>query len=263
MSDFEALDLHIDGHVAKIEFNRPQRGNAFDAVLHAEFPKALHRVDAASNVRVLLLTAAGTAFSAGGDFDYITALRQDDALREAAFREGVDLFDRMTNLRVPIVAAVHGHAIGLGATIAAMCDIVVAWRDARIADPHVTIGLAAGDGGVIAWTAAIGYNRARRHLLTGDALTGAQAFDFGLVTDLAETPDQTRELARTIAVRIAALPPLAVQGTRRAFRALAEVRNGTAQQAAFATERQTLTSSDLAEAMLAAHERRPGRYTNN
>lgn len=262
IGNFETLALALDDTVATLELRRPDRGNAFDDAMHREFAHALTLLRAAPNIRVILLTAAGSVFSSGGDFDYIRQLRADAGLRAAAFREGSTIFDLMTTMHVPIVVAVQGHAIGLGATIATLCDVVVAWRDAKIADPHVRIGLVAGDGGVIGWTSAIGYNRARRYLLTGDSLTGAQAYEFGLVTDLADTPQEALEQARAIAARIAELPPMAVQGTRKAFAALARVRNGDAQAIAFEAEQVALMSSDLEEAMTAASQRRQGHYEN-
>jgi enoyl-CoA hydratase len=115
---------------------------------------------------------------------------------------------------------------------------------------------------VIGWSSAIGFNRAKRYLLTGEALTGAQAYALGLVTDLADTPEQAIALARGLAERIAALSPLAVQGTKRAFNALATVRNGDAQRVAFEVEHQTLMSDDLEEAMNAMAERRAPSFNN-
>jgi enoyl-CoA hydratase len=259
---FEALQLTVDDQVASLELLRSATGNAFDDVMHREFVQALKILRDDPDIRVILLTGAGRVFSAGGDFGYIHRLRSDPILREAAFKEGVELFDLLSNMHVPIVVAVHGHAMGLGATVATMCDVIVAWKGAKIADPHVHVGLVAGDGGVISWTSAIGFNRARRYLLTGDALTGAQAFECGLVTDLAETPEAALETARAIAARIAALPPIAVQGTKRAFNALAAVRNGDAQRIAFEAEQVAMMSEDIAEALSAASERRTGIYRN-
>ncbi len=259
---YETLSLSLDGPVARLTLNRPDKGNAFDADMHREFPQALVEVEAAPDVRVLLISAAGKTFSAGGDFSYIRQLRGDAALRDASFGEGMEIFARMTALRVPIVVAVHGHAMGVGATLVALSDISVAWKDARLADPHVHVGLVAGDGGVIGWSSAIGFNRAKRYLLTGDTLTGAQAYDLGLVTDLADTPEEALTQAEALATRVAALSPVAVQGTKRAFNALALVRNGDAQRVAFEVEHVSLMSDDCEEAMKAMGERRAPEFRN-
>jgi enoyl-CoA hydratase len=259
---FETLTVLFDGAVACLTLNRPEKGNAFDADMHREFPEALALIANNPQVRVLLLSGEGKTFSAGGDFSYIRQLRGDTDLRERSFSEGMAIFEGLGGMRVPVVTAVHGHAMGIGATLVALSDISVAWKDAKIADPHVQIGLVAGDGGVISWSSAIGFNRAKRYLLTGEALTGAQAHALGLVTDLAETQEEAKATARALAERIAALSPLAVQGTKRAFNALASVRNGDAQRVAFEVEHETLMSEDLEEAMNAMTERRTPAFNN-
>jgi enoyl-CoA hydratase len=260
--NFETLRVAFDGAIACLTLNRPEKGNAFDADMHREFPEALALIEANQDIRVMLLMGEGKTFSAGGDFSFIRQLRSETILREQSFDEGMAIVERMANMRVPIITAVHGHAMGIGATLVALSDISVAWKDAKIADPHVQIGLVAGDGGVIGWSSAIGFNRAKRYLLTGEALTGAQAHALGLVTDLADTAEEAKAQARALAEKIAALPPIAVQGTKRAFNALAAVRNGDAQRVAFEEEHIALMSDDLEEAMNAMTERRPGRFTN-
>lgn len=259
---FDTLSITVDGAIACLTLNRPEKGNAFDADMHRELPEALTLIDDNQDVRALLLTGEGKSFSAGGDFSYIRQLRGDKALRERSFGEGMAIFERFASMRVPIITAVHGHAMGIGATLVALSDISVAWKDAKIADPHVNVGLVAGDGGVIGWSSAIGFNRAKRHLLTGDALTGAEAYALGLVTDLADTPEEAKAMARALAEKIAALPPIAVQGTKRAFNALAAVRNGDAQRVAFEAEHIALMSDDLEEAMNAMTERRAPVFNN-
>lgn len=259
---FETLTVKFEGAIASLTLNRPEKGNAFDADMHREFPEALKLISNHQDSRVMLLAGEGKTFSAGGDFSYIRQLREDAALRERSFGEGMEIFDALAAMPIPVVTAVHGHAMGVGATLVALSDITVAWKDAKIADPHVQVGLVAGDGGVIGWSSAIGFNRAKRYLLTGDALTGAQAHALGLVTDLADTPEEAKAMARALAERIAALSPLAVQGTKRAFNALAKVRNGDAQHAAFDVEHETLMSDDLEEAMNAMTERRAPLFNN-
>jgi enoyl-CoA hydratase len=260
--NFETLSLVFEGTIACLSLNRPDKGNAFDADMHREFPEALAIIAGNHDTRVVLLMGEGRSFSAGGDFSYIRQLRRDVDLRERSFNEGMEIFERLAAMRVPIVTAVHGHAVGIGATIVALSDISVAWKDAKIADPHVQVGLVAGDGGVIGWSSAIGFNRAKRYLLTGEALTGAQAYALGLVTDIADTQEEARAHARTLAERIASLSPKAVQGTKRAFNALAAVRNGEAQRLAFQIEHETLMGADLEEAMNAMIEQRIPTFKN-
>ena len=139
---------------------------------------------------------------------------------------------------------------------------IVAWQDAKLADPHVRGGLVAGDGGVLSWSAAAGVNRAKRMLLTGDSITAREAHQFGLVTDLVATPEEAYPTALALAQRIAALPPLAVQGTKRAFNALAKQRNNAALEVSLLAEIASITSDDLEEALQAATEKRAGVFHN-
>jgi enoyl-CoA hydratase len=256
------LQLSADGPIATLELQRAEAKNAFDEGLHRELAAALEHLRQMSSIRVVLLHAAGSVFSAGGAFEYIEQLRSDPELRRRTCTEGYGIFSSLVLMPVPVVVAVQGHAVGLGATIVSACDVSVAWRHAKISDPHVHVGLVAGDGGVLGWSAAVGYNRARRMLLTGDAITAEQAHHFGLITDLVDTPEAALSEARRIAEQIARLPPVAVQGTKKVFNALARLNLANVLDISLMAEMASLMSEDLQEALRAAQERRPGQYRN-
>ena len=130
---------------------------------------------------MLVLTGEGRAFSAGGDFQGMLQAMQTPAGLARSVAHAPHLVRSVLSLDKPTIARVNGHAMGLGATLALLCDVVFAAEDARIADSHVKVGLAAGDGGALIWPHLVGYARARHHLLTGDALTGAEGLAlFGL-----------------------------------------------------------------------------------
>jgi enoyl-CoA hydratase len=258
MSDTLAIDY--EGHLAQITLTRPDVLNRFDPELHRDLIEALIEVRDRGDVRALVLASTGKVFSAGGSFDFMLACRADTAFRTAALDEGRRLFHALTDLPVPVVTALQGDAVGLGATVVLTSDAVVASRTAGLSDPHVGIGLVAGDGGCVVWPAAAGMMRAKRHLLTGDRLTADDAFAMGLVTDLVDTPEETLPAARALAERIAALPPLAVQGTKRALNRVLQQRAGEVLDLAFALEGHSMASDDLAEAIDAFKERRPPIY---
>jgi enoyl-CoA hydratase len=174
--------------------------------------------------------------------------------------EGRLMFRLLADVPLPVVVALQGDAIGLGATVVLACDAVVASRTASIADPHVAIGLVAGDGGCVVWPAAAGLLRAKRYLLTGDRLKAEDAWAMGLVTDLVDGPDDALPAARALAARMAALPPLAVQGTKRALNRLMQQRAGEVLDLSFALEGVSMASDDLAEAIAAFKERREPKY---
>jgi enoyl-CoA hydratase len=260
-ANFEALSLmHPDFGVCEIRLSRPDLLNRFDNLLQVELASALEQITQDESVRSIVLSSTGKAFSAGGDFALMQAAHDDEEVRRQTVDAGRHLVRSFLHLRQPIIAAVQGAAIGLGATVALMCDVVVAARRAKLADTHVQLGLVAGDGGCLVWPQAAGMLRARRHLLTGDSLDAATAFQLGIVTDVVDEPDEVLPVARDIASRIAALPPLAVQGTKRALNEVSRLRAAEVVELAFELEEQTLVSNDLLEGIAAFREGRPPTF---
>jgi enoyl-CoA hydratase len=248
------------GSVAVLRLNRPELLNRFDEPMHAEFIAAVDEIAGDAGIRAAVLASTGKVFSAGGDFELMQRAHGDPALRQKIIGDAHRLLTGLLDLPQPIVAALHGPAIGLGATIVLSCDAVVAARRAQIADSHVAAGLVAGDGGVVVWPATAGILRAKRHLLTGDPLDAKAAHSLGLVTDLVDEPEQVLPASLELAQRIAALPPLAVRLTKRALNRGLLQRAGEVLDLSLAYEEATLASVDLLEAIAALKERRPGEF---
>src|SRR5246127_578911 len=259
-TSLETLSISSRGDgVSEISLVRPKLLNRFDNQLQIELATTLEELAKDNDVRAIVLGSTGKAFSAGGDFALMQAAHDDVDSRRETVEVGLRLGRSFVDLPQPIVAAVQGPAIGLGATVALMCDVVVAARSARLADTHVQLGLVAGDGGCLVWPQAAGMLRARRHLLTGDPLDAATAYQLGIVTDLVDGPDDVLPCAREIARRIAALAPMAVQGTKRALNHVSSLRADEVVELAFELEEHTLTSDDLLEGIAAFKE---GRVAN-
>ena len=256
----ETLSFAVDGPVGEITLTRPELLNRFDTALHRDFTELLLELRGRRDLRAVVLASTGKCFSAGGDFELMLAARADINVRTALVDEGRLMFRLLADLALPVVVAMQGDAIGLGATVALACDAIVASRTATVSDPHVAIGLVAGDGGCVVWPAAVGLLRAKRYLLTGDRLTAEDAWAMGLVTDLVDGPGDALPAARALAARIAALPPLAVQGTKRALNRVVEQRAGEVLDLSFALEGDSMASDDLAEAIAAFKERREPKY---
>ena len=215
---YETLTLSFTESLAEIRLSRPELLNRFDMIAHLEFVRALEEVsNSIPATRALVLSAEGRAFSAGGDFQEMLDANASRAIRSDMVKYAKLVFTGVSELQIPVVSAIQGPAIGLGATISTLCDIVVAWKGAKIADTHVNVGLVAGDGGIISWSQSVGVNRAKRYLLTGDIITGQQAYEWGLVTELVDNPEEAAPRARELATRIAALAPAGVSGTKRTF----------------------------------------------
>jgi enoyl-CoA hydratase len=258
---WKTLTCEVSDMVGVVTLTRPEMLNRFDRALHAEFEEILGQLEGRDDVRAVVLASTGKVFSAGGDFDFIHQLHDDFALRHRTHDGARHILFRLFELSLPLVVALQGDAFGLGATVVMAADAVVASRNAGIADSHVVIGLAAGDGGAIVWPVSTGLIRAKRHLLTGDRLGAEEAYMLGVVTDLVDAPEDVLEAAQALARRMAALPPLAVQRTKRALHH-AMVRSLAAEvDVGLAHEDVTLASDDVLEALAAFKERRPATYT--
>jgi enoyl-CoA hydratase len=256
-----ALELTKDGAVATLTLSRPEVMNRIDHLAHVGLITELQALARDREIRAVVLASTGKVFSAGGDFELMLEAHADPLNRREIVDDARTLLTALLGLPQPIVAAMQGAAIGLGATIVLCCDAVVVARTAQIADSHVNVGLVAGDGGAVIWPAVTGALRARRHLLTGDPLDAQTAYQLGLVTDLVDTPEEVLETATALARKIAALPPLAVQLTKRAIVKGLMHRVGEVLDVSLAYEETTLGSDDLLEGIAAIKERRPGNYT--
>lgn len=254
------VDIHIDGAIAEITLNRPEALNSITNHMHIALKEAFLSVQSQPQVRAIVFAARGKAFSAGGNFDEILLDHSDKERRERMRGEGKALLLALADCSIPIVTALQGDAVGLGATLVLVTDAIVASRTARLSDPHVAIGLAAGDGGCVAWPQHIGMLRAKRYLLTGDRLGAEQAYAMGLVTDLVDSPEETLPAARALAARIAALPPLAVQNTKRTLNKIFRERIELAFEFGMDLEMETFVSNDLVEAIAAFRQKRKPSY---
>lgn len=252
--------VDTEGHLATVTLNRPDTLNAVDAEMHDEIIGVFSDLSRDRSIRAIVLAAAGRVFSAGGDFDFMIENNQSLPARLKAMRDAVHLVEILTRINIPIIVAMHGHALGAGASLVLLTDAVVTHPRAKLGDPHVTMGLVAGDGGALAWPSVAGMLRARRYLLTGDSISGEQAYSWGLVTDLVDSAEEVLPEASRIATRIAQLPPLAVQGTKRALNQLTRARFIEVMEFSASEELITLGTRDLREAIGAFKQKRPGTF---
>ncbi|MCB2077942.1 MAG: enoyl-CoA hydratase/isomerase family protein [Novosphingobium sp.] len=178
---YKSILLTREGRLLTITLNRPESMNAVNLDLHDDLPQALWFAQGDSGSDVVVLTGAGRAFSAGGDIDHIERNAADPRLFDHEARMAKRLIFTLLDIDKPIVCKMNGHAVGLGATVALMCDIIFAADHAKIGDPHVGLGLVAGDGGAAIWAQRIGLARAKEYLFTGDLLKAPKAAEIGLV----------------------------------------------------------------------------------
>lgn len=178
---YATIALTRKGRLLTITLNRPDTLNAVNLAMHEELADVFTFAAQDSHSDVVVLTGAGRAFSAGGDLDHISRNAANPDLFDEEARIAKRIVFAMLDLDKPVVCRMNGHAIGLGATLALLCDVIFAAANAKIGDPHVALGLVAGDGGAAIWPQRIGLGRAKEYLLTGDLLTAQKAAEIGLI----------------------------------------------------------------------------------
>jgi len=257
--DFRAIRFEREGSVLRVVLDRPDSDlNAVDDLLHSELSGLFPALQREREARAVLLTGAGRAFSAGGDFGWFPALQDPERLEHLRLDAKQMIWD-LLDVHLPIVCAVNGAAMGLGASLALLCDVIFMAESATIGDPHVRVGIVAGDGGTVAWPLALGPARAKQYLLTGDPVSAADAARMGLVNSA--VPDAELDgVATAFAQRLAAGAPLAVQYTKQAVNKLVKDALNTAFDVATALEIGTFRSADHAEALAALREKRAPRF---
>jgi len=210
----DVLTVEADGPVRIVRLARPEQLNAINDELHLGLTRLFPQLSADTDARVAVITGAGRAFSAGGDFDLLDRMAQDRALRRAVIAEGRELVINMIRCRVPVVAAVNGPAVGLGCSVIALSDVVYMAESAYLSDPHVTVGLVAADGGPLTWPLHTSLLLAKEYAFTGDRISAARAAEIGLANHVCPD-DEVLDAALAAARKIAALPRQAVEATKR------------------------------------------------
>jgi enoyl-CoA hydratase len=253
------LEVKCEAGLAVVTLNHPERHNTFFEPDHGEMSRIIGDLAADQDVRAILVQAAGPVFSAGGAPEYIRSLIDDPVKRARAHEEVRREIHSLVSLDKPLVVAVTGAANGAALAIALLADVVVAERQVRFREPHVLLGLAAGDHAVLAWPAAMGLIKAKRYLLTGDSLSADEAESLGLVTEVVAEGDGIRR-ARIYAERFAAAPKEAVQATKSALQVVLR-RRLAAYDLSLGAEILSLTSGVTREALRRLEAGEPGLMT--
>lgn len=258
IEQFPNLHPERRGGVLLLTIDSPPM-NAITPAVHAELARVFQEVNHDDATKVVVITGAGQrAFSAGGDLGAMLDRLENHRHSEwvEAMSEARDLILGLVRLQKPLIARINGHAIGLGATIAAFADFSYMMADAKIADTHVNVGLAAGDGGAAIWPLLVGFTRARQHLLTGDPLTGRQAAEIGLVTQAVESFEELDARVWQLAQRLETGSTLAVRYTKMAINLVLEKLLDGVVDTHLGWETLTYMSPDHKEAVKAILEKR-------
>jgi enoyl-CoA hydratase len=208
--------IEEDGPVRIVTLNRPEAFNAVNEGLHTGIASVWRQIAADPDARAAVLTGAGPAFCAGGDMTWFGAVREDPVLRASVIRQAGQVVHELVRFPLPLVGAVNGAAVGLGCSLAVLCDIVLMADDGYLADPHVGVGLVCGDGGAVTWPLFMSLLKAKEYLFTGDRIPAVTAERLGLANRVVPAAE-LRDEALALAHRLAKQPAKAIQDTKRAI----------------------------------------------
>lgn len=202
--------------VLRVTINRPEKMNALDAEGHNQIERLWAAIDGDPETQVSIITGAGRAFCAGGDYSTMPSAGTPlDPNQQGAksFREASKLVFGIVNASKPIVSAINGAAIGAGLAVALLADISIAAKQAKLIDGHLRIGVMPGDHAALIWPLLCGLAKAKYYLMANETMTGEEAERNNLVS-LAVDADQLQAKALEVASRLAASAPTALRMTK-------------------------------------------------
>lgn len=260
------IQITREGPVTTLTLNRAETMNPLGASGDGDaFVAVVNAINRDMECRVVILTGAGRAFSAGGD---IKAMQNKagtfggtaPAISDG-YRDNIHLMLRaLYGIRVPVIAAVNGPAIGLGCDVACLADIRIASESAKFGVTFLKLGIIPGDGGTWILPRVIGMSRAAELFYTGDVIDAATAKDWGLVSRVVAA-DALMDEARALAAKIAALPPHALRHTKNLLRQGQQISYDSALEMAANTQAMMHTTADHAEGVAALIEKRGAVFT--
>jgi enoyl-CoA hydratase len=264
MSDrygLKTIKAELDDGVLVVTLNRPERRNALSPEMHLELKKLYEFIVDDEEPNAMVLTGAGKYFCVGADFSDMESNLQSaypDG-HPGLLIESVGMARNILAVRIPMIAAINGDAIGIGATISLFCDVAYMAETARIADPHVKGGMVAGDGGAVLWPMLMGPNRAKEFLMTGDLVSAQDADRLGLVNHVVPT-DEVLDNAMAMARRLADAPAVPVRLNKRLVNKELEMRVSQLYDLSVAFEAISIETADHREAVSSFLEKRPGVF---
>lgn len=259
-SGYERIKADRNGRILTLTLTAPNPVNAVDGAMHRELARIFLDAQDDLDSDLIVLTGAGRAFCAGGDTAWFKTHIDNPASFRAIGPEAKRIVTSLLDLEKPILCRLNGAAAGLGATIALLCDVIIASDRAVIGDPHVKVGLVAGDGGAIIWPQLIGYARAKEFLMTGEMIPAERAFALGLINHVVSHDGLDAKVAE-IAGRILANPKWAVRWTKTATNAPLRALAAQLLDTAMAYELLSNSLDDRKEAVAAFIEKRAPKLT--
>lgn len=256
---YKTIQFQRRNKVLEVTLNRPEKLNAVDEEMHGELACLFTDVADDLDSEIIVLSGAGRAFSAGGDIEWMQRMIDIPHSFEKTAREGKQIINSLLDCQKPVIAKINGHATGLGATMALFCDVIFASESAKIGDPHVCVGLVAGDGGAVIWPQLIGYARAKAYLMTGDLIPASEAARIGLINH-AIAPAELDAKVAEFADRLAAGASQAIRWTKASVNMGLKPLVNAVMEASMAYESLSSRSADHQEAVNAFREKRAAQF---
>lgn len=256
--EYKSLIIERRGRALWVTMNNPPL-NPMTLEMHQELSRIFRQINLDRETKVVVLTGSDRGFSAGGNIKDMKAKIGDTNYHFEFLSEGSAIVLGLVDLEKPIIARINGHAMGLGASLALLCDITIANEKAKIGDPHVKMGLVAGDGGALIWPQLIGSARAKEYLLTGKPLTATEAASIGLINYALPADEMEAKVAEFVEYFENA-PRIAIQNTKRAINLLLRQHATAVADAHLGLEAHSVFSRDHHEAVDAFLEERAPRF---
>jgi enoyl-CoA hydratase len=244
-----------DGRVLTAFIDSDHPVNGVDAAMHDELAQIFTDLQRDADSDIIILSGKGRAFCAGGDMDWFDEQIEDPAAFRDIAWDAKRIVMSLLEMEKPILCRLNGSAAGLGATIALLCDMIVADDKAKIGDPHVKVGLVAGDGGALIWPQLVGYAKAKELLMTGDMLTAKEAMDLGLINYAVPAADLDQKVDELVG-KLQANPRFAVRWTKTVTNIPLRALAAQIMDASIGYESVSNTLEDRKEAVAAFKEKR-------
>lgn len=257
--------LNIDQHIATLTLNQPKLRNPISDIKVVDaFVDAISQVNRDPNIRCLIITGAGSAFSSGGNIKDMQNTQGMFAGDANAIRANyANVIQRIPvalyECEIPTIAAVNGPAVGAGCDLALYCDMRIASTAASFAESFIKVGLIPGDGGAWILPKIAGFGRAAEMAFTGEAISAQQAYDWGMINQIVE-PESLMDAANDLANRIVINPPEALKATKQLLRASNNHSLDSILQLSAAIQANLHQTNDHFEAVSALIERRPPQF---
>ncbi len=248
----------LEHGVLLLTLNRPEKLNACDEEMHTDLTRIWKDVSKDPDVRVVVITGAGKAFSAGGDMAMVERLSGNYQRVSRMLDEATEMVYNILACEKPVISAINGVAVGAGLTVALLADISICAEDAKIGDGHAKLGVAAGDHAAIVWPLLAGMAKSRYYLLTGEMLSGVEAERIGMVSKVLPR-EQVLDEALAVAKTLATGPQDSIRWTKRALNNWVRDAGPIFEQSA-ALEMLTFMGPDVVEGLAAIREKRAPNF---